>query len=56
MIAVGLRFLIIYFQVLGDLATTALGLIVTGVAIVRISFLWFKKRSTIERWLGGLLK
>jgi len=56
MIAVGLRFLIIYFQVLGDLATTALGLIVTGAAIVGISFLWFKKRSTVERWLGGLLK
>ena len=52
---VGVRFLILYFQALGGLALTGLGLIVSGVVIISIAVLWGKYRRAIgiwaERWM-----
>ena len=53
---IGLRFLIIYFQVFGGLAATGFGLIFSGLIIIGIAFLWFKKREKFENWLGGKIK
>lgn len=47
----GIRFLIVYFQVFEDLATTGFGLIVSGVIIIGVSLLWFKTRDRLEAWL-----
>ena len=50
-VLVGLRFLLAYFQVFEDLATTGVGLMVSGVMIIGIAVLWFKKREAYERWM-----
>jgi uncharacterized membrane protein len=52
---IGLRFLILYFQAIGGLALTGLGLIISGILIVAMAIFWNKYRSAItvkvERWL-----
>ncbi|MBN2134291.1 MAG: DUF2157 domain-containing protein [Acidobacteria bacterium] len=53
---IGLRFLIIYFQVFGSLVSTGFGLIVSGLLIIGTAFLWFKKRGKFENWLKGKIK
>ncbi len=53
---IGLRFIIVYFQVFGDLAITGFGLIISGMLIIGISLLWFKKREKLETWLGDILR
>ena len=52
---IGLRFLIIYFQVFGSLATTGIGLIVSGLIIIGAVVGWYKSRKKVQAWLGGLL-
>jgi uncharacterized membrane protein len=52
---IGLRFLIIYFQVFGSLATTGIGLIVSGLIIIGAVVGWYKSRKQLQAWLGGLL-
>jgi hypothetical protein len=52
---IGLRFLIIYFQVFGSLATTGIGLIVSGLIIIGAVVVWYKSRKKVQAWLGGLL-
>jgi hypothetical protein len=51
---VGLRFLILYFQALGGLATTGLGLIVSGALVIGMAVFWNKYRKeitlSVERW------
>ena len=53
---VGVRFLVVYFQVFGDLATTGFGLIISGLIIIGVAVLWFKKMDKIENWLGDVIK
>jgi len=53
---IGLRFLIIYFQVFGSLATTGIGLIISGLIIIGAVAGWYKCRKHVQAWLGGLLK
>lgn len=53
---IGLRFLFIYFQVFGNLATTGIGLIFSGLLIIGISYLWHKKKESIEDWFGAISK
>ena len=52
---VALRFLFVYFQALGGLATTGLGLIVSGVIVLAAASWWNKNRvaitSKIEGWV-----
>lgn len=53
---IGLRFLIIYFQVFGSLATTGIGLIVSGLIIIAAVVVWYRSRKKVQAWLGGLLR
>ncbi len=47
---VGVRFLVLYFQALGGLAMTGLGLIVSGIFIISMAVLWSKYRRAIGSW------
>lgn len=55
LIFVGIRFLILYFQALGGLATTGVGLIISGLIIITMTYYWNKHRTDIanqvERWM-----
>lgn len=46
----GLRFLILYFQAFGGLATTGFGLIVSGSLFIGMAVLWNKYRNPIAAW------
>ncbi len=52
----GVRFLVVYFQVFENLATTGFGLIISGLIIIGAAMLWFKKRDNLEGWLRGALQ
>ena len=41
-ILLGIRFILLYFQSLGGLATTGIGLIVAGIIIISLAVLWFR--------------
>jgi uncharacterized membrane protein len=44
----GIRFLVVYFQVFEDLASTGFGLIFSGMIIIGVSLLWFRQRDRLE--------
>ena len=52
---IGLRFLVLYFQAFGGLATTGIGLIVSGALIIGMVTWWNKNRRVIANWAEGLL-
>ncbi len=52
----GLRFLILYFQALGGLATTGLGLIVSGGLVIGMAIFWNKYRAALAVWAEGWVK
>lgn len=52
----GIRFLIVYFEVLENLAFTGIGLVVSGLIILGATILWYKSRARIDQWIGGLVK
>lgn len=54
-IAVGLRFLIVYFQVFEDLAYSGVGLVVSGLLIIGVAIGWFKASSRFSSWAKGLV-
>lgn len=47
---IGIRFLILYFQALGGLAMTGIGLIISGLIIICMTYLWHKYRTNIANW------
>jgi Predicted membrane protein (DUF2157). len=47
---VGVRFLILYFQALGGLATTGIGLIIAGGLVIVMVFLWYKYQKRVLNW------
>lgn len=47
------RFIVIYFEVFGDLSTTGIGLIVSGAVILAVAFIWNRGRQTVTTKLGG---
>ncbi len=51
---IGLRFVILYFQAMGGLAATGVGLIVSGSLIIGVTWLWFKVRDRLQTWTKGL--
>jgi len=51
---IGLRFVILYFQAMGGLAATGIGLIVSGGLIMGIAWLWYKGRTNLQQWTKGL--
>ena len=46
----GARFLVLYFQALGGLATTGVGLIVSGGLVIAMAVLWNKYRVALAVW------
>ena len=53
---IGLRFLVLYFQALGGLATTGIGLIVSGGFVILLAVLWNKYKTSIADWAEGVSK
>ena len=51
---IGLRFLVIYFDVIGSLAATGVGLILSGLLIIAVSYAWYRARHPLQRWVGSL--
>lgn len=47
------RFIVIYFEVFGDLSTTGIGLIISGAVILAVAFIWNRGRQTVTDKLGG---
>lgn len=47
---IGLRFVILYFQAMGGLAATGVGLIMSGLMIIGIAWFWYKSRGRLQRW------
>ena len=56
MVLLAVRFIFVYFQVLGSLAMTGLGLIISGIMIMGIAFLWYRYRNRIGTFMAGILK
>ena len=50
----GLRFLVVYFQVFGSLAATGLGLIFSGLLIIACAILFFRYKQKLGNWIGSL--
>lgn len=48
---IGLRFLIVYFEVIGDLALTGIGLMVSGLAIILVAYGWYQYRHHLQRYV-----
>lgn len=53
---IGIRFLGIYFQVIGDLAMTGLGLIISGLLIIALALLWYKTKERLALWVKGVVQ
>jgi uncharacterized membrane protein len=51
---IGLRFVILYFQAMGGLAATGMGLIISGSLIIGITWLWYKGRDRLHTWTQRL--
>lgn len=51
---IGLRFVILYFQAMGGLAATGVGLIISGSLIIGITWLWYKGRDRLRQWTKEL--
>lgn len=51
--AFGIRILILYFQALGGLAATGIGLILSGGVIIGMAYLWKKYRKEVTQWAEG---
>jgi uncharacterized membrane protein len=54
MLLVGLRFLTLYFEAIGGLALSGLGLIVSGGIILGGVGLWNKNKNRFQEWIVGL--
>jgi uncharacterized membrane protein len=53
-VAIVLRFLIVYFEALGGLAYTGVGLILSGVLIMGVGFSWYKHRDRLHAFVAGV--
>ncbi|WP_020395782.1 DUF2157 domain-containing protein [Thiolinea disciformis] len=47
---IGLRFVVLYFQAMGGLAATGIGLIVSGLMIIGIAWFWYSSRERLQNW------
>jgi uncharacterized membrane protein len=52
---ISVRFVVAYFEVFGDLTTTGLGLIVSGLVILLVLYTWQKMRTRLIQVFGGQL-
>lgn len=53
LLLVGFRFIILYFQALGGLATTGFGLVLSGLLILALTLFWNKHNATIAAKVEG---
>lgn len=51
---IGLRFVILYFQAMGGLAATGVGLILSGSLIMGMAWLWYRGRTVLGQWARRL--
>ncbi len=51
---IGMRFVVLYFEAFGGLATTGLGLIIAGILIVVTGLLLSRNHTRIAQWAEGL--
>lgn len=51
---IGMRLLGVYFEAIGGLAATGVGLIVSGGIVIGMGWLWNKYRKTIQVWVEEL--
>ena len=56
LVLLGAIFLKLYFEALGGLATTGIGLILSGSLIISIVVIWNKYRREITTWAEGIVK
>jgi hypothetical protein len=49
---IGVRFLVLYFQAMGGLAATGLGLLISGLLIMGIVWVWHKSRGFLMAQMG----
>ncbi|HMT93309.1 DUF2157 domain-containing protein [uncultured Thiothrix sp.] len=47
---IGLRFVVLYFQAMGGLAATGIGLILSGLMIIGIAWFWYSSRDRLQNW------
>ncbi len=47
---IGLRFVVLYFQAMGGLAATGVGLILSGLMIIGIAWFWYSSRDRLKSW------
>lgn len=47
---IGLRFVVLYFQAMGGLAATGIGLILSGLMIIGIAWFWYSSRERLQNW------
>ena len=52
---IGIRFLVIYFQVFGTLAYTGFGLILSGLLIIGFSILYIKMKDRLTRSIKEII-
>lgn len=50
-LVIGIRFIVVYFQVFGSLAATGIGLIFSGGVILGIAYAWFRFRGQVAKVL-----
>jgi len=50
---IGARFVVIYFEVFGDLTTTGIGLVISGTVVLCAGLAWSRLRRAFGRVLGG---
>lgn len=50
---IGLRFVVLYFQAVGGLAATGVGLIVSGIMIIAVAWVWHAGRDHLRIWAKG---
>jgi uncharacterized membrane protein len=50
-LVIGIRFIVVYFQVFGSLAATGIGLILSGAVILGIAYVWFRFRGKVAKAL-----
>lgn len=50
----GLRFLLLFFTAFGGLMDTGIGLILSGLIILLVIWLWMKLRNKLLNWMEGL--
>lgn len=50
---IGLRFVVLYFQAVGGLAATGVGLILSGLLIIGVAWAWHSWRERLRLWSKG---